>query len=145
MQGCRGCAVIKSTLISIIHSYLPILLLFGHVSSFIIGSSSYGLFIILCFSDFSKVEHLRIFAATMAAACFGNLIWGHMTEAVFYQGFAFNSLNESFKQWPYFILLGLGITASEFWLLHKKKTARKPWTFDKNIGWDVLAAYATLK
>ena len=49
-------------------------------------------------------------------------IWGHMTEAVFYSGVELHSLTESIKQWPYFVLLGLGITAIEFWLLHKKKT-----------------------
>ncbi len=81
----------------------------------------------------------------MAAACFGSLIWDHMTEAGFYQGIAFHSLTESVKQWPYFVLLGLGITASEFWLLHKNKTARKPWTLDKHLGWDVLSACATLQ
>ena len=72
-------------------------------------------------------------------------IWEHMTEAVFYSGVELHSLTESIKQWPYFVLLGLGITASEFWLLHKKKTRRKPWTLDKKIGWDFLSAYVTLQ
>ena len=66
----------------------------------------------------------------MAAACFGNFIWGHMTEAVFYQGVELHSINQLLQQWPYFVLLGLGITFSEFWLLKKKKTLENPgpWT-----------------
>ena len=112
-----------------------------HYREFLVRAFYYPVF----FKYFKKHKHLRIFTATMAAACFGNLIWGHMTEAVFYSGVELNSFIEPITQWPYFVLLGLGITASEFWLLHKKKTRRKPWTFDKNIGWDVLSAYATLQ
>ncbi len=112
-----------------------------HYREFLVRAFYYPVF----FKFFKGHTHLRIFTATMAAACFGNLIWGHMTEAVFYSGVELNSLMESVKQWPYFVLLGLGITVSEFWLLHKKKTARKPWTFDKHIGWDFLSAYATLQ
>jgi hypothetical protein len=112
-----------------------------HYREFLVRAFYYPVF----FRFFKGQTHLRIFVATMAAACFGNLVWGHMTEAVFYQGVAFHSLTESVKQWPYFVLLGLGITASEFWLLHKKKSARKPWTPDKFIGWDILSAYVTLQ
>ncbi len=112
-----------------------------HYREFLVRAFYYPVF----FRFFKGRTHLRIFTATMAAACFGNLIWGHMVEAGFYEGIALNSLVLSIKQWPYFVLLGLGITASEFWLIHKKKTARKPWTFDKHIGWDVLSAYVTLQ
>ena len=112
-----------------------------HYREFLVRAFYYPVF----FKFFKGRTHLRIFTATMAAACFGNLVWGHMTEAAFYQGVGFHSLSESFKQWPYFVLLGLGITACEFWLLHKKKTSRKPWTLDKNIGWDILSTYATLQ
>ena len=112
-----------------------------HYREFLVRAFYYPVF----FRFFKKQKHLRIFAATMAAACFGNLVWGHMTESVFYQGVAFQSLSESVKQWPYFVLLGLGITASEFWLLHKKKTTRKPWSPDKYIGLDILSAYITLQ
>ncbi len=112
-----------------------------HYREFLVRAFYYPVF----FRFFKKSVHLRIFCATMAAACFGNLVWGHMTEAVFYSGVELHSLTESIKQWPYFVLLGLGITASEFWLLHKKKTRRKPWTLDKKIGWDFLSAYVTLQ
>jgi len=112
-----------------------------HYREFLVRAFYYPVF----FRFFKGHTHLRIFCATMAAACFGNLVWGHMTEAVFYYGVELNSLTESMKQWPYFVLLGLGITASEFWLLHKKKTSRKPWTPDKDIGWDFLSAYVTLQ
>jgi hypothetical protein len=112
-----------------------------HYREFLVRAFYYPVF----FKFFKNHTHLRIFTATMAAACFGNLIWGHMTEAVFYNGVERNSLLISLKQWPYFVLLGLGITASEFWLLHKKKTSRRPWTPDKYIGWDILSAYVTLQ
>ena len=112
-----------------------------HYREFLVRAFYYPVF----FRFFKGHTHLRIFCATMSAACFGNLVWGHMTEAVFYYGVELNSLTESMKQWPYFVLLGLGITASEFWLLHKKKTSRKPWTLDKDIGWDFLSAYVTLQ
>jgi hypothetical protein len=112
-----------------------------HYREFLVRAFYYPVF----FKFFKKHKHMRIFTATMAAACFGNLIWGHMTEAAFYSGVEKSSLLVSLKQWPYFVLLGLGITASEFWLLHKKKTSRRPWTFDRHIGWDVISAYATLQ
>lgn len=112
-----------------------------HYREFLVRAFYYPVF----FKFFKGHTHLRIFTATMAAACFGNLVWGHMTESVFYSGVERNSLLISLNQWPYFVLLGLGITASEFWLLHKKKTSRKPWMLDKNIGWDVLSAYVTLQ
>jgi hypothetical protein len=112
-----------------------------HYREFLVRAFYYPVF----FKYFKKHTHLRIFAATMAAACFGNLIWGHMTESVFYLGVEKNNLTLSLKQWPYFVLLGLGITASEFWLLHKKKTSRKPWTPDKYFFCDILSAYATLQ
>ncbi len=112
-----------------------------HYREFLVRAFYYPVF----FKFFKGRTHLRIFTATMAAACFGNLIWGHMTEAGFYYGIELNSLADSIKQWPYFVLLGLGITASEFWLLHKKKSSRRPWALDKKIGWDFLSAYATLQ
>ncbi|MBT5868666.1 MAG: hypothetical protein HOH38_07505 [Nitrospinaceae bacterium] len=112
-----------------------------HYREFLVRAFYYPIF----FKYFKRHTHLRIFTATMAAACFGNLVWGHMTEATFYYGLEFNNIYESLQQWPYFVLLGLGITLCEFWLLHKKKSARKVWTFDKDIGWDFLSAYATLQ
>ena len=112
-----------------------------HYREFLVRAFYYPVF----FKFFKGHTHLRIFAATMAAACFGNLIWGHITEAGFYYGIKRDSLFGSLEQWPYFVLLGIGITASEFWLLHKKKTSRKPWTPDKFFFCDILSAYATLQ
>jgi len=112
-----------------------------HYREFLVRAFYYPVF----FKFFKGHTHLRIFTATMAAACFGNLIWGHITESAFYYGIERESLFISLKQWPYFVLLGLGITLSEFWLLHKQKTSRKPWTPDKYIGLDFLSAYVTLQ
>ena len=113
-----------------------------HYREFLVRAFYYPVF----FKFFKKQKHLRIFAATLAAAGFGNLIWGHIPEAVFYYGMKWGSLTHVIEQWPYFVLLGIGITVSEFWLLHKKKThRRKPWALDKHIGWDFLAAYVTLQ
>jgi hypothetical protein len=112
-----------------------------HYREFLVRAFYYPVF----FKCFKKSPHLRILCATLSAATVGNLVWGHMTEGIFYNGVEWANIVFEFKRWPYFLLLGLGITVSQFWLMHKKKSARKPWTFDRRIGLDILATYITLQ
>ncbi len=46
--------------------------------------------------------------------------------------------------WPYFVLLGLGISGYQLFRMLRKPT-RKPWTRDRWIAGDILAAYCTLQ
>lgn len=112
-----------------------------HYREFLVRAFYYPAF----FRFFKKNRTLRIVFATMAAACFGNLVWGHMSESVFYRGFEFINLVDMIPSWPYFVLLGLGISVSELWLLRKNRGSRKPWTLDRHIWKDVVAAYITLQ
>jgi len=86
---------------------------------------------------------VRITLASFAAACFGNLIWGHMTESVFYHGMEWHDFTHHLKAWPYFFLLALGIAVSQIWSLYKKDKSRKSWTWDKKFPLDLFAAYVT--
>ncbi len=112
-----------------------------HYREFLVKVFYYPVF----FRCFRNRPYLRIACATFAAAGVGNMVWGHLSEAVFYEGVAWKNLAGVFRQWPYFILLSLGITVAQFWLMRRKKNARKPWTFDRRIGLDALAAYVTLQ
>ncbi|MFQ5451653.1 MAG: hypothetical protein ACE5E9_13580 [Nitrospinaceae bacterium] len=97
------------------------------------------------FRFFRNHTHLRIFAATMAAACIGNFAWGHIAESFFYHGLEISSLTRIWGHWPYFFLLALGIYVSEIWLMHKKNRRRKPWTPGWKISFDMISAYLTLQ
>lgn len=112
-----------------------------HYREFLVRAFYYPVF----FKFFKKSPHLRILCATISAATLGNLIWGHMPEAIFYYGVEWKNLAFELRRWPYFALLGLGITVSQFWLMHKKKSKRKPWTFDRRIGLDFLSTYITIQ
>ena len=46
--------------------------------------------------------------------------------------------------WPYFFILGLGIGLTQIFRM-KWKRRRKPWTRDRRILCDVVAAYCTLQ
>ena len=66
---------------------------------------------------------LRVTLATLAAVTVRNLLWGHMVEAFFYDGANMPAAAWFFQTWPYFILLGVGITSTELYLLRKKTGA----------------------
>jgi len=111
-----------------------------HYREFLVRAFYYPLF----FGSFRRHLKTRIFVATMAAACFGNLIWGHMTERVLYKGVELGSFDYFLQAWPYFIFLGVGISVTELYLL-KKKSRRKPWTWGAGIIGDVIAVYLTIQ
>ncbi len=111
-----------------------------HYREFLVRAFFYPVF----FRWFRKHTGPRIFVATMAAACFGNLFWGHLPEEFFYKGLRFENVWGVLQTWPYFVLLGLGISFTELYLL-RKKSIRKPWNWDAHIPLDVLAVYLTLQ
>ena len=111
-----------------------------HYREFLARAFYYPVF----FRFFKKRLKLRILAATLAAATFGNLVWGHVTEGLFYRGMAWANLVQVLRAWPYFALLGLGIGGTELYLLARKRR-RKPWTLGPRLVGDVLAAYCTLQ
>ncbi|QPJ65165.1 MAG: hypothetical protein G3M78_07085 [Candidatus Nitrohelix vancouverensis] len=112
-----------------------------HYREFLVKVFYYPVF----FRCFRTRPYLRIACATFAAAGVGNMVWGHLSEAVFYKGVAWGNIAGALRQWPYFVLLSLGITVAQFWLMRKKRDSRKPWTFDRRIVLDAFAAYVTLQ
>lgn len=111
-----------------------------HYRAFLISAFYYPVF----FRFFKKYRYLRVFTATMAAACVGNLIWGHVTERLFYRGMELEHMLYALGTWPYFLLLGLGISCTQLYLMWRKRV-RKPWTLDRWLITDVLATYCTLQ
>jgi hypothetical protein len=76
----------------------------------------------------------------------GNLLWGHVSERLFYRGLAWRNVVYVLQTWPYFVLLGIGISVTELYLLRKKARKRRaPWTPGWRVLGDVAAAYATLQ
>lgn len=112
-----------------------------HYREFLVRAFYYPAF----FAMPKVARSVRIVLSTLAAATFGNFVWGHMSEAFFYKRIRFESLLDILPTWPYFVLIGVGISVSELWLLRKKRLRRKPWTMDKWLPLDVLAAYGTLQ
>ncbi len=96
------------------------------------------------FRFFKKHTKLRIFAATMAAAGFGNLVWAHMVEGLYFEGLEFESITHVLRTWPYFVLLGLGISINVIYSVGRKNR-RKPWTWGPGIFLDILCVYVTLQ
>lgn len=92
---------------------------------------------------FKKNMTLRVFAATLFSLTVGNFFWGHLTEEMFYKGFKLDNFKLIYTL-PYYILLGLGISLTQIYLL-KKKNKRKPWTKDKKFILDILCSYLTFQ
>ena len=111
-----------------------------HFRAFLVSAFYYPVFL----RFFKKNLHLRVFVATMAAACVGNMIWGHMSENLFYEGLEWEYIVDYLPRWPYFLLLGLAISLVQVYLLRKKRN-RKPWTWGWRIGTDILATYLTIQ
>jgi len=111
-----------------------------HYREFLVRAFYFPVF----FRFFRNYTNLRIFVATMAAAAYGNLVWGHMTERLYYRGLEFKHVVYVFGTWPYFVLLGLGIALSQIYLLGRRRR-RRPWTRDWWILKDILAVYVMLQ
>jgi hypothetical protein len=111
-----------------------------HYREFLVRCFYYPTF----FKYFKNNFVLRITLATFAAVTIGNLVWGHMTEGMFYHGMYYSNFAEVLKTWPYFILLTLGITVTELYLFWRKPK-RKPWTLDRYWATDFFAMYCTIQ
>ena len=110
-----------------------------HYREFLVRAFYYPVF----FRYFRNHPRLRVLAATLAAAGLGNLVWGHMTERLYYRGLEMENLLYVLGTWPYFLLLALGIAFSQIVLLRRRR--RRPWTRDAWLLKDILAAWATLQ
>ena len=88
---------------------------------------------------------LRVFAAIMIATVLGNPFWGHTPAKLLERGLTWpNFFTLILRSWPYYVLLGLGITLSQLYLMKRVRT-RKPWTWDKRIGLDIICCYLTFQ
>jgi hypothetical protein len=87
----------------------------------------------------------RIVLATLAAAGAGNLVWGHAIFASVSKGLSGAAFVEMLRLWPYFVLLGAGISLTEVWLLRRGRRVHTPWRPGWRLAIDVLAAYATFQ
>ena len=95
------------------------------------------------FRYFRKHPDLRIFMASMAAAGLGNLI-SHLVESNLASGMVLESATGVLVTWPYFFLLGLGISVSLIFM-RRRRHRRKAWTLDRWFAVDLLAAYVTIQ
>jgi hypothetical protein len=111
-----------------------------HYREFLVRCFYYPVF----FKFFKNNIILRVSFATFAAVTVGNLVWGHITEGMFYRGVEYDNFGEVLKTWPYFILLTLGITVTELYLLWRRPT-RKVWTLDRYWLTDFFAMYCTVQ
>ena len=94
---------------------------------------------------FKKNKTLRVFMATFFTLTVGNFLWGHLTEEMFSKGFYLYNFKLIYTL-PYFLLLGLGISLTQIYLLKtKKNNKRKPWTLDKMFLMDILCSYLTFQ
>jgi hypothetical protein len=84
----------------------------------------------------------RSLAATLVAAGLANWLWAHLTELLIFGGMSGRSLSKALQLWPYFLLLAGGIGVAQLWVSFRGRR-RRPWTFDRWLVTDLLAAYAT--
>lgn len=111
-----------------------------HYREFLVRACYYPVFF-----RFLKGRHaLRIVTATMAAAALGNLVWGHIVERMLYAGIRYENLWIELGTWPYFVLLGGGISLTGLYLYWRRRS-RRPWSWGPGLALDVLAAYGTLQ
>jgi len=85
---------------------------------------------------------LRVTLATMLAAGLGNWLVAACVEAGVNERGSWSGLQDGLSTWPYYLLLGLGISLTELFLL-KRGRDRTPWTLDRRIPLDLLAVYLT--
>lgn len=93
---------------------------------------------------FKKNMTLRIFASTFFATCIGNYTWGHIPEILLTKTLETKNLIFILPRWPYYVLLGFGVSLTQIYLL-KKKNKRKPWTKDWYFFLDLLFMYFTIQ
>ncbi len=96
------------------------------------------------FGMFKTRPYLRVFAATMMATVVGNMFWGHIPDHLYYRGITLDYLILLLRGWPYYLLLGLGISLTQLYLMRRPRT-RKPWSMDRRLMKDILFAYLTFQ
>ena len=110
-----------------------------HYREFMVRVFYYPVF----FRVFRRRPMLRVFTASMAAACAGNMLW-HFSERTLFRGMELDSIEYVLGTWPYFVLLGLGIAVTQIVLMRRRRR-RKPWSLDRWLPRDILAAYLVLQ
>lgn len=110
-----------------------------HFREFLVRVFYYPVFL----KVFRRRPLLRIFFATMVATVVGNLVWGHVPPKTITAP-KWEHLALILSTWPYFVLLGLGISLTQMWLASRPRT-RRPWTRDRLLVLDVVCAYLTLQ
>lgn len=112
-----------------------------HYREFLVRAVYYPVF----FRVFRNNTSLRIFTAIMVATIIGNPFWGHTPAKLIYNGITFERFFRLIlRSWPYYILLGLGISLCHLYLMRKVRT-RKPWTRDRWFVVDILCSYLTIQ
>ena len=111
-----------------------------HYREFLVRAFYYPVF----FRFFKKRPYLRTFTATMIATAIGNLLWGHIPDHLYYRGVTWDYLILLLRGWPYYILLGLGISLTQLYLM-KRKRKRRPWTWDRYFARDILFSFLTFQ
>ena len=114
-----------------------------HYREFLVRAFYYPVFLRLG----GMPTRLRVFLATMAATTIRNFIWGHVPDKLYDniedRAVTFANLVLMLRAWPYYLLLGLGISTTQWYLMRPGRT-RKAWTLDRRLPLDVLAACLTM-
>lgn len=112
-----------------------------HYREFLVRAVYYPVF----FRVFRSTVSLRIFTAIMVATIIGNPFWGHTPAKLISNGITFDRFSHMIlRSWPYYVLLGLGISICHLYLMRQVRT-RKPWTRDRWFWLDVVCSYLTFQ
>lgn len=112
-----------------------------HYREFLVRAVYFPVF----FRVFKKKAVLRVFTAIMVATIIGNPFWGHTPAKLLASGLTWgNFYGVVLRSWPYYVLLGLGISLAQIYLMRRVRT-RKPWTRDRRFFLDILCAYLTFQ
>ena len=109
-----------------------------HYREFLLRAFYYPVFLRV----FKKHLRLRIFVATLAAAGFGNLVY-HIVFASLIYGTTPEIFVSRLGTIPYYLLLGVGIAATQVWLVERGHERRQPWSGGWRTGFDLLAVAGT--
>lgn len=112
-----------------------------HYREFLVRAIYYPVF----FRFFKRRMVLRIFFAIMIATILGNPFWGHTPGKLLVTGISWEDFFRLvLRSWPYYVLLGLGISLSQLYLMRRVRT-RQPWTADKRFVLDIACSYLTFQ
>ena len=112
-----------------------------HYREYLVRAVYYPVF----FRVFKKSFIPRVFIAIMIATVIGNPFWGHTPAKLLTNGITWDRFFRMIlRSWPYYVLLGGGISISQIYLMKKVRT-RKAWTFDRRFPLDILCSYLTFQ